>query len=135
MTREKCIDDLRTSMGLFLFDPDKGTDKSPEELNDLDRMTYEAMKYAAEFLEARPERGTKKFFFTFGTDPRFPFGIGEFVEVRADTIEQAAQKFKAAFPCRPGSTLLNCAFFYGEEQWRPIWTESYGRKPPIVVID
>ena len=46
-----------------------------------------------------------KFFFTFGSNPRYPYGRDEFVEVHTDTGDQAAQKFKLAFPCRPGSTL------------------------------
>ena len=76
-----------------------------------------------------------KFFFTFGSNPRYPYGRDEFVEVHTDTGNQAAQKFKLDFPCRPGSTLLNCAFIYGEEQWGPIWKEHYKGKGPAVVLD
>lgn len=51
MTKEECIRDLKGSMELFLFDPSTGETLQPEQLNDMDRMTYEAMKAAVEFLE------------------------------------------------------------------------------------
>ena len=51
MTKEECIRDLKGSMELYLFDPSTGDTLKPEQLNDMDRMTYEAMKAAVEFLE------------------------------------------------------------------------------------
>lgn len=122
MNRTECIDILRKNM-------------NEQMLALLPCEVVEAIEYAVDFLEVRPERGTKKYFFTFGTDPQFPFGFEDYVEIHADTGEQAAQKFKAAFPCRPGSTLLNCAFVYSETQWRSIWANEYGCKRPAVVID
>lgn len=135
MTREECINTLRGSMHLILFNPSTGEVKNPDELNDMDRMTYDAMQYAADFLETHPERGRKRYFYTFGTDPQFPYGIEEFVEVHADTANQANPKFKIAFPCRPGSTLLNCAFVYNEDEWKQIWEQDYNGKKPIIIID
>ena len=136
MTRQECIAALHGSMALWIFDPMTGETKDPSDLNETDRMTYEAMRYAANFLEAHPERGAKRYYYTFGTDPdKFPFGIEDFVEVHADTQGQANQKFKAYFPCQPGSTLLNCAFVYNEEKFRLIWKEDYhGKKPAAVIL-
>lgn len=51
MTKEECIRDLKGSMELFLFDPSTGETIEPERLNEENRMTYEAMKAAVEFLE------------------------------------------------------------------------------------
>ena len=56
-----------------------------------------------------------KYFYTFGCDPRFPYQNG-WVEVHADTLEQAHEKFRARFPDRHEGT-LNCSFFYHAERW------------------
>ena len=135
MTREECIAALKGSMELFLFESSTGEVKDPGSLNELDRMTYKAMEYAVRFMEARPRNGKNSYFYTFGTDPQFPFGIDEYVEVHADTANQADQKFKSHFPCREGSSLLNCAFVYSEETWNKFYEETYGGKKPARVID
>lgn len=50
--KEECIRDLKGSMELYLFDPSTGETLTPEQLNEDNRMTYEAMKKAVELLEA-----------------------------------------------------------------------------------
>ena len=135
MNRERCIEALRGSMDLFLFDPGTGEVRTPDSLNELDRMTYDAMEYAADFLQSHPRDGAHSWFYTFGTDSQFPFGIEEYVEVHADNANQADQKFKSRFPCREGSTLLNCAFIYGEEKWKEVYREHYNGRKPARVID
>ena len=53
-----------------------------------------------------------KFFFTFGSDPGFPYQYG-WVEVHAPGMYEAVQTFRARFPDRtPG--IVNCAFYYSE---------------------
>ena len=57
-----------------------------------------------------------KFYYTFGTDPRFPFYRG-WVEVIADNRDKADALFRAMWPDRtPG--ILNCAFVYTEERFK-----------------
>ena len=60
MDKDKIIDGLRMTMDLFTFDPSTGEEKDPDDLNDLDRTTYDACKGALEILEqlppAQPER-------------------------------------------------------------------------------
>lgn len=51
LTREECIRDLKGSMELYLFDPSTGEVITPDQLNEDNRMTYEAMKRAVELLE------------------------------------------------------------------------------------
>lgn len=135
LTQEECIRDLKASMDLWLFDPSTGETLTPDSLNDMNRMTYDAMEYAADFLQTHPRIGKHSYFYTFGTDPQFPFGINEYVEVHADDANQADQKFKSHFPCREGSTLLNCAFIYREEIWERVYREHYAGKNPARVID
>ena len=42
-----------------------------------------------------------RYFYTFGSDPGFPYQNG-WVEIRADSFEEADRKFRAQFPDRPG---------------------------------
>lgn len=58
-----------------------------------------------------------KYYYTFGIDPAFPYREG-WVEVHANSWEEAHAKFRAKFPDRPGHEgIINCAFFYDEERW------------------
>lgn len=57
-----------------------------------------------------------KFYFTHGTDPRFPYRLG-WTEVEAPNMEFAIELFKYYHPNRPGSGCLNCAFYYTAEQF------------------
>jgi len=68
----------------------------------------------------------KKFFYTFGTDPGFPFYRG-WVEVQAKDLPQADAVFRTFFPDRH-SNCLNCAFVYTEDEFekiRPNCPEEY----------
>ena len=57
-----------------------------------------------------------KVFYTFGTDPRFPF-CGGWVEIDADNMKQAHAIFRACYPDRdPG--ILNCSDYYTEAQFK-----------------
>ncbi len=56
-----------------------------------------------------------KVYYTFGTDPRFPF-CGGWVEVEASTMKEAHAVFRVNFPDRePG--VLNCSDYYTEAQF------------------
>lgn len=54
-----------------------------------------------------------KFYFTFGTDPQFPFYKG-WVEVYAKTERDAVELFKSHFPPRH-ENVVNCAFIYSQK--------------------
>ncbi len=57
-----------------------------------------------------------KFFYTFGSDERFPYQNG-WVEVHAADWSEAHEKFRARFPDR-NPNVINCSFFYDEKRWR-----------------
>ena len=57
-----------------------------------------------------------KYYFTFGSDPKFPYQRG-WVEVEAKTRNQACNVFRAYFPDRH-ENCINCAFIYSEEEWQ-----------------
>lgn len=53
----------------------------------------------------------KKFYFTYGTDPEYPFR-GSWTVVLAPDIKAAARIFREYHPNREDSDLLNCADYY-----------------------
>lgn len=54
------------------------------------------------------------FYFSFGTADYFPFKRG-WVEVRANSREEACKLFSSHYPNRNG--MLNCSFVYNEREW------------------
>lgn len=73
----------------------------------------------------------KKFYFTFGSDPAYPYGIDDYVVVLAKNRYEAQMAFKALHPNRPDSDSLNYAFDYTEKTWE---AQYYGDNPPVEVI-
>lgn len=71
-----------------------------------------------------------KYYFTFGTSPKFPYGEKDFVEVTARTMYESEQRFREAHPDRtPGC--LNCAFVYTEAEFNQIRSKYYGNVEPV----
>lgn len=58
----------------------------------------------------------EKFYFTYGTDLKYPFQ-GGWSLIYAPDLRSAQQIFKAIHPNREGSDCLNCADFYTAEQF------------------
>lgn len=75
-----------------------------------------------------------KFFFTFGTDPQYPYGINDYVLVLAKTEAEAVDKFQEKHPNRPRSNAVNCAFWYNEKQWDSRTKQYYEGREPAEVI-
>ena len=76
----------------------------------------------------------RKYYFTFGTDAAFPFGINEFVLVKADSRSEAVSKFSAKYaPRRDG--IANCAFIYTEDEFKSIQEKYYRNVVPSDVIE
>ena len=77
----------------------------------------------------------KKFFFTFGSDPQFPYSREEYVIVEAENIRQATNLFKAVHPNRPYSKCINCSSVYSEDEFLPCMLDKYyGGKDPVETI-
>lgn len=76
-----------------------------------------------------------RFFYTFGTDSKFPHGERDYVVVVAENSKEADRKFKEVYPSRSGSNLLNCAFVYNEEQFDRLRDKYYMGIEPIRVIN
>lgn len=56
------------------------------------------------------------YYFTYGSDIRFPFQSG-WTEIEAESYDQAIAAFQAFHPNRSGSDFINCAGIYGEESF------------------
>jgi len=98
-------------------------DWSPEELAQASAamkangcMSFEEMITAVEI------NGLQCFYYTFGSDEKFPYRNG-WVIVLARDWQDAHQKFSARLPDRRENT-LNCAFFYDAEKWRTMDQEN-----------
>lgn len=73
----------------------------------------------------------KNYYFTFGSNPQYPYGREEYVKVSAPDVRTAVHIFQKHHPNRPGSNLVNCAFWYGEEEFLPMIDKYYDGAKPV----
>ena len=67
--------------------------------------------------EGRKDTAVNRYFYTFGSDPAFPYQNG-WVGIHAASREDADYKFRARFPDRPGHEgIMNYSFCYSEARW------------------
>lgn len=76
-----------------------------------------------------------KTYFTFGSDPLYPFSRDDYVVVYGESVGECIHKFMKKYPNpRPGrSHLINCAFYYKEVEWRERCAHFYGPEPVEVI--
>ncbi len=68
-------------------------------------------------LEKHEPEAHNSYYYTFGSNPAFPYRNG-WVVVKATSMEEANRKFRTRFPDRPGHEgIMNCAFYYDKKQW------------------
>lgn len=75
----------------------------------------------------------KNFYYTFGSDPQYPFGKNDYVVVEAVDIRMANAMFMRKHP-GPHEDIVNCAFFYTEEKFNAFRDKYYADVQPIEVI-
>lgn len=77
----------------------------------------------------------KKFYFTFGTDDKFPYGIDDYVLVQACSYTEAVKIFRKNYP-DVHEGIINCAFIYAEDEWNAddMCTKYYSGKSPVCVL-
>ena len=76
----------------------------------------------------------KNYYFTFGSDSRFPYGRNDYVVVQADNLTLAVEAFKHVHPNRIGSGNLNCADFYHEDVFLRFKDKYYKDREPVEII-
>ena len=74
----------------------------------------------------------EKFYFTFGSDPEFPYQ-NTYLVVVANSLSEAVEKFRKKYPDRHGGC-VNCAFFYSEKEWKGSINERYYQGDPVDII-
>lgn len=57
-------------------------------------------------------------YFTFGSDPGYPYGRGEYVLAVGGSRKDCIDAYKERHPNRPGSDAINCADYYTEKEWK-----------------
>lgn len=82
-------------------------------------------------LEEWRERMGMSFYFTFGSDPEYPFGRDDYVRITCKNAETACKLFNALHPKRPGSDAMNCAFMYDQYAWDRDVKQWYKGREPI----
>lgn len=68
---------------------------------------------------AHDEKPTKYFYFSFGSNDKFPYKNG-YVVVKAKNELEATKEFKQHCPNRPETDYINCAFIYPQQEWNEI---------------
>lgn len=81
------------------------------------------------------ERHLPNFYFTFGTAEQYPYTIGQYLIVKARDIREAAQKYKRKYPNPHDDAVLNCADYYGQEEWDGYVKEYYEGTEPAEIIE
>ncbi len=82
-------------------------------------IAYRLFKCSNEIIEKAAETladSENSYYFTYGTDKRYPYQLG-WTRVVAPSYEAAIAAFKAYHPNRDGSNLINCASIYTENQF------------------
>jgi len=87
--------------------------------------------FLARFMELKTGKPHSKFYFTFGSDPGFPYQ-NTYIIVLAESEKAAVEKFRDKYPDRH-KDIVNCAFWYSEERWNGSQNET-GYGDPAEVI-
>lgn len=103
-----------------------------KKLEVMDQIKEANKRHVEEWKTGQPE--AHNFFFTFGSDPRYPFGRDDYVVVEAADEGQARALFRLVHPNRPGSEFINCASVYEENQFAGIKEEYYKDVFPAEII-
>lgn len=84
----------------------------------------------ARFMELKTGNPHKKFYFTFGSDPGFPYP-NAYIIILAEDEPDAIKKFRGKFQDR-NEGVINCSFWYTEEQWRETKNKTSFTEPAEV---
>lgn len=82
-------------------------------------------------LQEWRDRMGRNFYFTFGSDPEYPFGRDDYVRITCRDAGTACNLFNALYPKRPGSDAMNCAFMYDQSAWDRDVKQWYEGREPI----
>ncbi len=75
----------------------------------------------------------KNVYFTFGSSTEFPYQ-NTYLIVKADRLQDAMDTFRKHYPDR-NKGVVNCAFWYTEEQWQAMNMKEHYPDGPIEIIE
>lgn len=73
-------------------------------------------------------------YFTFGSDPRFPYGINDYVVTIGKDRRDCVDAYRKKHPDRDDSGIINCASVYSADEWARIEKEYFKDVQPKEVI-
>jgi hypothetical protein len=113
--------------------------EAKEELGEDSRLAIAKKATLDEITNIMEELGVEwhlpNFYFTFGTAEQYPYTIGQYLIVKARDIREAAQKYKRKYPNPHDDAVLNCADYYGQEEWDGYVKEYYEGTEPAEIIE
>lgn len=113
--------------------------EAKEELGEDSRLAIAKKAALDEITNIMEELGVEwhlpNFYFTFGTAEQYPYTIGQYLIVKARDIREAAQKYKRKYPNPHDDAVLNCADYYGQEEWDGYVKEYYEGTEPAEIIE
>lgn len=83
-------------------------------------------------MEANRADKPQKYYFTFGSDPGFPYQ-NAYLVVEADSEVSAIEKFRRKFPDR-SPNVYNASFCYSQEKWEELGCQKFYPNGPAEVI-
>lgn len=73
-------------------------------------------------------------YFTFGSDPKYPYGREDYVIVLGKDRSDCIRTYQAKYPNRTGSDCFNAADCYTEQEWAEIGAMYYEDKEPADIL-
>lgn len=78
----------------------------------------------------------KKIYFTFGSDPKFPYGRDDYIVILGTSKKDCTNVFKKRYPNKQDPDCLNCSEYYSESEWTKIQAEGYykNEEPKEIIV-
>ena len=84
-------------------------------------------------MKVQKKEEIRKYYFTFGSDERFPYQNGYLV-IYAKDMSEAVRMFRDKYPDR-NEGIINCSFYYSQAAWDSSTKRYYkGETPKDVLI-
>lgn len=76
----------------------------------------------------------EKMYFTFGSDPKFPYDREDYIVVIGINRKDCLDAYKNKYPNRPGSDSINCADYYTAAEWDKVTARHYKDVQPKEIL-
>lgn len=76
----------------------------------------------------------ERYYFTFGSDPAYPYGRDDYVIAIGTDRHDCINAFRKKYPNRPGSDAVNCADIYSATKWEEVSKKYYNGVTPREIL-